>query len=89
MQGTYPHNKMSRSKPVLSRVEACQSVGSDMPTQIRILVGRRMHANAASTSDRRSLDTRGCQLAANAQGRGRAGKSRILQTHWKDELSKL
>jgi len=42
---------------ILSREDACQNVGSDMPIQIRMLVGRRMHANAASTSDRRRLRT--------------------------------
>src|SRR6187551_847497 len=41
----------------LSREEACQNVGSDMPAQIRMLVGRRMHANAASTSESRRLGT--------------------------------
>lgn len=53
--GTYPQNKISRTNTYRCRFVACHSVGTYTDTQIRALVGRRMHASAASSNDRRNL----------------------------------
>jgi hypothetical protein len=52
---TYPQNSVSRISTYRNLCEACQRAGTDTDSQMRALVGRRIHASAASSSDRRNL----------------------------------